>query len=447
MSYVESVQRAIDYIEDHLTEELDLSYIAGEAYISVAQLYRVFYALTGHPVKDYIRKRRMSVAAGHLRNSGRSVEDLAWDSGFESYQSFAKVFKKIAGMTPAAYRKADIFYSFEPIRLHEKVVYLEDKEQTEAFPDVKVIRFMPERVYTFLYTASQEQNIENDAFQAAYDKIAELMQNNQNSKVRIFGHNVDPPESGTHRYGYRILLIGSGERLSAGFDEQPFVGGLYAVRKIAASPPETVQDGWNRLLAEWLPKSTFEIGRHQYIEEFIAYNGKLTRMNLYLPVQRKLHPESIEVVELTARRAVFCRGIGTDAQRKAEDQLIRCHEKRLKDRKMSAGRYYMSFNYGFHDSNDNWWENGILENDAEALDPECQLEEKVFGPGLYACCISKPYGLLIGVLDKMHRWIAANDQYRLDEKRQWFAEYHTVEGTDIEKDTVVKIYIPIFHGE
>ncbi|MDF2652139.1 MAG: hypothetical protein K0Q73_7944 [Paenibacillus sp.] len=55
MNYVECVQRAIEYIEEHLDEELNLSSIAEEAFISVAQLYRVFYALTGHPVKDYIR--------------------------------------------------------------------------------------------------------------------------------------------------------------------------------------------------------------------------------------------------------------------------------------------------------------------------------------------------------------------------------------------------------
>jgi len=151
MSCAESVQRAIDYIEDHLEEELDLCSIADEAYISVAQLYRVFYALTGHPVKYYIRKKRISVAANHLCNSRRSMEELACDSGFESYHSFAKVFKRIAGMTPAVYRKTDIFFSFEPIRLYEQVAYREDKEQAEIFPDVKVIRFMPEKMYSYLH--------------------------------------------------------------------------------------------------------------------------------------------------------------------------------------------------------------------------------------------------------------------------------------------------------
>jgi AraC family transcriptional regulator len=446
MSYMESVQRAIDYIEEHLDEELDLSSIAEEAYISVAQLYRVFYALTGHPVKDYIRKRRMSVAANHLRNSKRTVEELAWDSGFVSYHSFAKVFKKIVGLTPAAYRNADIFFSFEPIRLHEQVAYKEDKEQTELFPDVKVIRFMPDKMYAYLHNSKQEAGMEDEAFRIVCEKLSALeVARTFKPKVRIFGYNVElPEEDGENRYGYRVLIPdGDDWKVDATFTEVPFVGGLYAVRKIAASPPKIVQDGWNRLLSEWLPKSTFEIGTHQYIEEFIAYNGKVTRMNLHLPVQRKFHNEPIEVVELTETKAFFCRGYGAEAQAVAEQLLIDWYERGPNENwRAGQGKYYMSFHYGNKDSEDYWWENGILTGGPEAPGLE-GLEEKRIGSGSYACCASKSYGLLTGVLDKMHRWIAANGNYRLDEERQWFAEYHTFEGMNVERDTIVKVYIPV----
>lgn len=446
MSYVEAVQRAIDYIEEHLDEELDLSSIAEEAYISVAQLYRVFYALTGHPVKDYIRKRRISVAANHLRNSKRTVEELAWDSGFESYHSFAKVFKRIVGLTPAAYRKADIFFSFEPIRLHEQVSYNEDKEQTELFPDVRVFRFKPDKMYAYLHISKQETGMENEAFRIVYEKLDTLgLTLSFKPKARIFGYNVDLlEENGESRYGYRVLIADGEDWIFDGtFTEEPFIGGLYAVRRIAASPPETVQDGWNRLLSEWLPKSTFEIGTHQYIEEFIAYNGKVTRMNLYLPVQRKFHNEPIEVVELTEAKAFFCRGYGAKAQADAEQRLIDWYERGSNEHsRWDQGKYYMSFHYGNKDSEEYWWENGILTSGSETQGLE-GLEEKRIGSGSYACCISKTYGLLTGVLDKMHRWIATNGNYRLDEERQWFAEYHTFEGMNVERDTLVKVYIPV----
>jgi AraC-like DNA-binding protein/DNA gyrase inhibitor GyrI len=448
MSYQESVQRTIDYIETHLDEEIDLPGLAEASFLSVAQLYRVFCALTGHPIKDYIRKRRMSVAADRLRNSKCTVEELAWESGFESYHSFAKVFKKIVGLTPAAYRQADIYFSFEPIRLRERITYLEDKEQSECFPDVKVVRFMPEKVYAYLHVTNLETGMENEAYQVVIELLAAKTSVNI-AKTRVFGHNVDYPEADSKpRYGYRVLVICEEGRIEhAAFKEEPFIGGLYAVRKIAARSPKIVQDGWNRLLSEWLPKSTFEIGAHQYVEEFIAYNRKVTRMNLYLPVQRKLRNEPIEVVNLPPVEAFFCRECGSEAQETAERRLIDWYE-RVPDgiRLDTEGNYYMSYHYGAGDSEEYWWENGILVTAPDdALG--AGLKRKRMGAGLYACCASKTYGLLTGVLDTMHRWVAVNADYHFDDDRQWFAEYHAFADKDIEWDTLVKVYIPILLKE
>ncbi|MFC6228754.1 helix-turn-helix domain-containing protein [Paenibacillus allorhizosphaerae] len=439
----------IDLIEERLEEEFELSSLAEVAYISVAQLYRVFYALTGHPIKDYIRKRRISVSANHLRNSKLAVEEIAWMSGFETYHAFAKVFKKIVGLTPAAYRQANIFFSFEPIQLQEQVAYMEDRDQMERFPDVKVVRFMPGRMHTYLYLSDQVEGMENEGFRIVSEKLAALAAKmNVKSRVRIFGHNVEvPDEGGEPRYGYKVLIeLQEGKLIdnSPDFTEEMFNGGLYAVRKISASPPRTVQEGWNRLLSEWLPRSTFEIGNHQYVEEFIAYNGKVTRMNLYLPVQRKLDYKPIEIVELAEVHACYFRGHGPAAQADAERRLIDWYEKRAEVTGLTnTGNYYMSYAYGHSaDSDDYWWENGILTGVRE-LKGLTGLKEKRIGFSTYACCISRTYGMLGGVLENMHRWIAASGSYLLDEKRQWFAEYYTPDGRDVEHETIVKVYIPI----
>jgi AraC-like DNA-binding protein/DNA gyrase inhibitor GyrI len=445
MSYVKSVQRAIDYIEEHIEENIDPVSIAAEAYISVAQLYRVFYALTGHPVKDYIRKRRMSVAAESLRNSTRTVEEIAWESGFEYYHSFAKAFKKIVGLTPSAYRNAELYFSFEPISLQDQVVYKEDKELAELYPDIKVVRFAPGKWYAYLHISLQEAGMEDEAFRIVHEKLR-LTQAKVKPKVRTFGYNVDlPDEDGVPRYGYRVLSMGKGEWSADGsFTEESFEGGLYAVRKTAAFPPGIVQESWNRLLSEWLPKSTFEIGPHPYFEEFVAYNGKVTRMNLYLPVQRKFHCEPVEIVDLTEKIAFYSRGYGAIAQELAEQRLIEWHERRPLDkaRWLSNGKYYMSYHYGDKETDEYWWENGIV-FDGQELEAIEGLDKKSIESGLYACCVTKTYGLLTGVLDKMHRWVAANDHYRLDEERQWFAEYHLFDGSHVERDSLVKVYIPI----
>jgi AraC family transcriptional regulator len=67
MHTVDTVQSAIDYVEEQLAEQLSLEEISRAAAMSVPNLYRLFYAMTGHPIKEYIRKRRTSEAACLLR--------------------------------------------------------------------------------------------------------------------------------------------------------------------------------------------------------------------------------------------------------------------------------------------------------------------------------------------------------------------------------------------
>lgn len=438
-----SIQHAIDFIEDHLQEEVELSCIANKAHLSQAQLYRMFYALTGHPVKEYIRKRRMSEAANELRYSKRPIAEIAWENGFESYHSFAKVFKRIVGITPAAYRKAELIFSFEPIRLAETVAYAEQREQSEAYPDVKVIRVQPMKVFAYLHIASQEEGIEHAAFRRVFECIRALK--HTGAKIRFFGYNVDLPDiGGIPRYGYRMLLFGD-ERIGDDdlFEEEQFPGGLYAVRKTPASSHDAVVAAWDRLLSDWLPKSTFDRGKHQYVEEFIAYRDHIARMHLYLPVERKLRPAQIEIVQRQPVTALFSRGHGAKAQAYAERELIAWYNR---DCGFPLGRhhhYYLSFHYGCDDDEHYWWENGIA-GEGLLCEEGRHIHAKILTGGLYASAVSKTYGLLTGMLDNIHRWIAVHaNRYQLDEDRQWFAEYHSFEGTDIALDSIVKIYVPI----
>ncbi len=445
MNYPQSVQKAIDYIEEHLHEPLELAAIANEAHLSLPHLYRLFYALTGHPIKDYIRKRRVSVAACQLKNSARPIADIAWDSGFETYHSFAKTFKKIVGMTPAMYRRSEIYFSFEHIRLFENVVYMEDKEQSEKYPDVKVVRLWPTTVLSYRHIASQPDGIETEAFQTFYERIRRFGLN-RHSRARYFGYNFDPPSgNGTVRYGYVIMMpvdrdfAITDSILEAG----SFEGGLYAVCKTPATSAEVIVAAWDRLLSEWLPKSTFTRGTHQYVEEFIEANGKIARMNLYLPIERKTQSETIEIVDVEARHAAYSRGYGERAQAKAERSFIAWFERMKDARDWSDAVYYMSYSYGNHGSDDEWWENGISLRQGDPLRLDHGVRQKTIGGGRYACVVTGTYGMLTGVLERMYRWIAANGNYRLDEERQWFAEYHPVDGTDIEKDTIVKVFVPV----
>jgi len=104
MDYLEIIHSAIDYIEEHLTDEISLQDISGEAGLSPYHFHRIFHGITGNTVSEYIRERRLSLASDDLVSSKKRIIEISVEYGFESQESFTRAFKKQFGLTPAKYR-------------------------------------------------------------------------------------------------------------------------------------------------------------------------------------------------------------------------------------------------------------------------------------------------------------------------------------------------------
>lgn len=103
---MERFYKAINYIEMHLADNLRLSDIAAAANYSPYHFSRMFKALTGDNVTEYVRKRRLTIAADKLLVDDEiSLINLALDIGFENQESFTKAFKSQFNTTPGQYRK------------------------------------------------------------------------------------------------------------------------------------------------------------------------------------------------------------------------------------------------------------------------------------------------------------------------------------------------------
>lgn len=103
MDYRTCIQGSIDYIEEHLQEEITVDQLAVIAGFSSYHYYRVFNAYVGLPVMEYIRRRRLAYAAAELAR-GRRIVDIALDYGFDTHNGFAKAFRKVYGCSPETYR-------------------------------------------------------------------------------------------------------------------------------------------------------------------------------------------------------------------------------------------------------------------------------------------------------------------------------------------------------
>lgn len=117
-SWTDGIQSALDYIESNLDGELEINEIASKAYVSAFHFQRIFSVLCGFTVGEYIRNRRLTLAAQELSASEARVIDVALKYGYDSSDSFSRAFTKFHGISPsAAKEKGAKLRSFAPVRI------------------------------------------------------------------------------------------------------------------------------------------------------------------------------------------------------------------------------------------------------------------------------------------------------------------------------------------
>lgn len=104
MDWITGIQKAIDYIEEHLIDEVDCEVVAKQSFSLSYHFQRVFSILCGYTLGEYIRNRRLMLAGAELASGKIKVIDVALKYGYESPDSFAKAFQKFHGITPSQAR-------------------------------------------------------------------------------------------------------------------------------------------------------------------------------------------------------------------------------------------------------------------------------------------------------------------------------------------------------
>ena len=295
MNYYQRIQNSIDYIETNLESKINLALAAKEAFMSLSSFYRMFFALAGYSVKDYVRRRRISLAAYEILNSGINIIDIAMKYDYDSGDSFSRAFKKITGFLPSEFRKNKNIYSFERMDIMDKYFNVEDTELVEKYPEIKVLKSLEnQRVAYYCYFGKAP---EDHAFAVMGAWLSKSKLNLKEQKLRIFGYNNPSPASDEQdEYGYEVCItigddvIINDPKVSVKILE----GGLYAVTGVR--PGENgdlgleIMKAWKRF-NDWLKDSKYTNGEHQWLEEhlgFDEYFKQVSEVDLYMPVKLKI---------------------------------------------------------------------------------------------------------------------------------------------------------------
>lgn len=105
----EAIQKTLDYIEEHIGEEIRIEELAETAALSVFYYQHLFSRLVKKPVREYVKLRRVARACEVLQNKENRILDVALEFGFGSHETFTRAFKEAYGMTPEQYRQNPVF--------------------------------------------------------------------------------------------------------------------------------------------------------------------------------------------------------------------------------------------------------------------------------------------------------------------------------------------------
>ncbi|MGN1086775.1 MAG: effector binding domain-containing protein [Porcipelethomonas sp.] len=239
--WAEGIQNALQYIEDNLTENLQIEDIAAKAYVSPFYFQRIFSVLCGFTVSEYIRNRRLSLAAQELSADNVKVIDIALKYGYDSNDSFTRAFTKFHGISPSsAKEKGAKLKAFAPVRIK---LTLEGGTMMEY-------RILEKAAFTVM---GKSRRFCSDT---SYEEIPKFWQEHMSSGENKIVCGM-----------YGICLDGDGKNfdyliadnylpwneIPEGYVTKVIPAGTWAVFPCRGALPKALQDVNTKIWSEWLP--------------------------------------------------------------------------------------------------------------------------------------------------------------------------------------------------
>ena len=278
MDWVRTINNAIEYMENHLADDIALADIARNVHLSAFHFQRAFSLLTDMSPAEYLRKRRLSQAGADLAGGEAKVIDVAMKYGYDSPESFTKAFTRFHGVSPMQVRKGSpvqfmnrftvrisidggcmMEYRIEKWEAMDLLVHA--KEFHAETSEAEIPGFWDE------YYANEE-----------YRKIPGYLGVCAQEKT----------DSDEFRYGIGCRASDV-EGVPEGFEIIHLPEYTWAVFKCVGPMPRAIQDMWGQIYREWLPVSDYELIPDYDIENYLP--GDPSSRNyvseICIPVRKK----------------------------------------------------------------------------------------------------------------------------------------------------------------
>jgi AraC family transcriptional regulator len=295
VDWQERMNTALDYIEEHLEEEMDWERAAAEANCSTRHFLRMFEAIAGLGPGEYVRRRRLSRAALELARGGVKVIDLALRLGYETPDAFGRAFKRELGLTPSEARRPGAVLKTWP-RFSFSVVLKGDKpmdfriEHKEAF----TLTGLP----LATTTDGKKAYAEIPAFwkecgnNGGIERLCRAMPSGcpAGSGLGLIGVSADDLDPATGNFTYLISIETPDDRsrLPSGCVDVKAPAGAWAIFTARGPLPKAFQEMNDRVWGEWFPESGYERAEGPNLEIYPEGDACAAdyRCELWIPVKK-----------------------------------------------------------------------------------------------------------------------------------------------------------------
>lgn len=282
MDWIDRLNEVVRYIEDNLTGEIEYEKLGQIACCSAYHFQRMFNYIAGVPLSEYIRRRKMSLAAVDIQGGEAKIIDVAAKYGYASPTAFNRAFQSVHGVSPSAVRGEGVaIKSFPPITVKVTVKGVEEMnyriETRKAFRIVgKSFPLSREIERNFAEVPQMWQVAVEDG---TIEKIVSLM----NGEPRgVLGVSVCTDGEEWRYY----IAVSSAAEIDDALEEYVVPGCTWAVFP-GSGTGKSIQELEGRIVTEWLPTSGYEFTNGPDIEVYFEPNPENTAYEVWIPVRKR----------------------------------------------------------------------------------------------------------------------------------------------------------------
>ncbi|MDM5211039.1 AraC family transcriptional regulator [Peribacillus sp. NJ4] len=290
MDLLKNMNGAIKFIEDNLTNEIDFKEVARLAYCSEYHFKRMFSFLAGISLSEYIRRRRLTLAAFELKDNTIKVIDIAIKYGYSSPDSFTRAFQHLHGITPSEARSnGHSLKAFPPMSFQLSIKGGSEMnyriEEKEAFRIIGIKKRVP-IIFNGVNPeiASMWQSLDEKT-------INELKDLSNVEPTGMLSASANFSEGRLEEKGELDHYIGAAttKECPDNLTQLEVDASTWAVFEAVGPFPETLQNVWGRIYSEWFPSSNYEQieGPEILWNENKDVTSPTFRSEIWIPVLKK----------------------------------------------------------------------------------------------------------------------------------------------------------------